>query len=427
MSFSLNAKKTRNSIVSKTSLNRQATKPAKFVMAHTSIRSKKEYVDTVRYKAYKSPHHSRSFDYGNSIKIKSQRTHYNNYSNKLRNNNNSTGSKLYSQFKLSRERLLRRRHSEFIPEKSVCRYNEKPKIALNRVKRESVMTYLNKKLKMNAKTVETMVYKGVELLNSNKVQEAIKVLSELITKYKFDKIKSVYILLAMAYNKNNQTDKAIEVLNEALKLYKNYIEAFIAKGNLLVDEKKWIEAKECFSAVIKIDKNIAASYLGLANCEYNLLRLKEADIAYSQAIHLGAIIPHEGNIKNNSLEKLNMARVKLKLKDLNAAQEIIEDILKDLPSNDCTIARVLLIKGRIMEKLNNSTEAAMNYERAANYGSIDISALAIYKLAKLHVREKDYYEAYFDIRRVRSTNRKIKIFHTLIDGVLFNCITRLSP
>jgi tetratricopeptide (TPR) repeat protein len=265
------------------------------------------------------------------------------------------------------------------------------------------------------------------LLNSNKVQKAIKVLSEVITKYKSDKTKSVYILLAMAYNKNKQSDRAIEVLNESLRLYKNYIDAFIAKGNLFVDEKKWIEARECFSAVIRIDKSVAAGYLGLANCEYNLLHLNEADAAYTQAIHLGSVIPHEGNDISNKLERLNMARLKLKLKDLNAAQEIIEDIFKDLPSNDCAIARALLIKGRIMEKQKNCTEAAMNYEQAANYGSIDISALALYKLAKLRIREKDYYEAYFDIKRVQSTNKKIKSFYTLIDGVLFYYRVRLYP
>eukprot|EP00826_Nyctotherus_ovalis_P032529 TRINITY_DN26212_c0_g1_i1.p1 TRINITY_DN26212_c0_g1~~TRINITY_DN26212_c0_g1_i1.p1 ORF type:complete len:337 (-),score=59.71 TRINITY_DN26212_c0_g1_i1:371-1381(-) len=313
-----------------------------------------------------------------------------------------------------------RRHSAFATNTNFEQHN-KPKPAFSKIKHDRAIVILDKKLKFNTRQIEAMMYKGVELLNANKTEEAIKVLKELTSKYRCEKSKSAFILLAVAYSKNKQQEKAVEVLDEVLKYCKSYAEALIVKGNLLIDEKKWIEAKECFHAAIRGSKKVATAYLGLANCEYNLSKLKEADTAYMQAIHLGAAIPHERNISSNRVERLNMARVKLKLGNEAAAQEIIEDIFNDLPNNDLTIARALLIKGRIMEKLNNLTDAAMNYEQAANYGCTEISTAALYKLAKLRVREKDYYEAYFNVRRIQvsKAGKKVKTLYNLVDGVFF--------
>lgn len=116
-----------------------------------------------------------------------------------------------------------------------------------------------------------------------------------------------------------------------------------------------------------------------------------------------------------------MARIKLKLGDLNNAYKIIEDVIKNLNEPNEDNARAILIKGRIMEKMKNNTEAAMNYEQAAKYGSLEVSRNALFKLAKLRIHEKDFYEAFFDIKRIKQNEvtQKIGIFQLLIDGVSF--------
>jgi len=113
-----------------------------------------------------------------------------------------------------------------------------------------------------------------------------------------------------------------------------------------------------------------------------------------------------------------MLRVKVKLKEYSNLIQNIEQLLQEHNENEKIKAELLLIKARVMEKLKNYNEAAINYEQAAKYGSPEINSLALFKLAKFRIRQKDFYEALFDIKRIPSpSNKKIKIFTTLTDGV----------
>jgi tetratricopeptide (TPR) repeat protein len=113
-----------------------------------------------------------------------------------------------------------------------------------------------------------------------------------------------------------------------------------------------------------------------------------------------------------------MLKVKIKLKDYSNIVQSIEQLLQEYNENEQVKAELLLTKARVMEKFRNYNEAAINYEQAAKYGSPEIYSLALFKLAKFRARQKDFYEALFDIKRIQpSTNKKIKVFTTLIDGV----------
>ena len=75
------------------------------------------------------------------------------------------------------------------------------------------------------------------------------------------------------------------------------------------------------------------------------------------------------------------------------------------------------MKGRVLEKQKNTGEAALHYEQVARYGNGNFASEALFKLAKMRFREKDYYEAYFDSRRIAKDRGKINLYKTLIDGV----------
>jgi len=115
---------------------------------------------------------------------------------------------------------------------------------------------------------------------------------------------------------------------------------------------------------------------------------------------------------------LSVIRILIKLKDYKKAENEIKDLLLNEDSEDIS-AELSLLKARLMEKLNKPTEAAINYELASKYGSPKVSTLALFKLAKFRIRQQDYYEALFTIKRIASNslNDKMKVFKYFIDGV----------
>lgn len=113
-----------------------------------------------------------------------------------------------------------------------------------------------------------------------------------------------------------------------------------------------------------------------------------------------------------------MLRARIKLNNHSSAVQHIDSLLAR--GNEQVKAELLMLKARAMEKLRNFNEVAINYEQAAKHGSAEVSALALFKLAKFRIRQKDFYEALFDIKRIQDTsaNKKIKVFRSLIDGVM---------
>ena len=77
-----------------------------------------------------------------------------------------------------------------------------------------------------------------------------------------------------------------------------------------------------------------------------------------------------------------------------------------------------IIKGRRVEKKCQIGDAELNYEQAAKSDDGTFVGKALFKLTKMRLREKDYYEAYFDMRRIRELTPKIELYKVLIDGIV---------
>jgi hypothetical protein len=79
-----------------------------------------------------------------------------------------------------------------------------------------------------------------------------------------------------------------------------------------------------------------------------------------------------------------------------------------------------LLKGRVEEKQGQLGDAALHYEQVAKYGDAEQASAGLFKLSKMRMRQKDFYEAFFDIRRAfqySCCTEPMKSYRTLIEGV----------
>lgn len=98
----------------------------------------------------------------------------------------------------------------------------------------------------------------------------------------------------------------------------------------------------------------------------------------------------------------------------------IHEIANKNSENINLIASLLILEAQLLEKQENYSDAAIIFEQAINKnpGSIQ-SNEALFKLAKLRLRESDFYEAWFDIKRINKVTSKMSIFRIFIEAVFF--------
>ena len=145
--------------------------------------------------------------------------------------------------------------------------------------------------KLDSENIDIVLYKSIALLNSDRASEAIGGFLQVIDKDKSERSKSAYLLLAIAYKKTNQPNLAIEILDKVIRIYKKYLKAFMLKGKLLIEQKKWVEAKKCFEEVGKINSNAEGYLLGIFDCEYHINNFKETISIYEKLIESNTNIP----------------------------------------------------------------------------------------------------------------------------------------
>jgi len=78
-------------------------------------------------------------------------------------------------------------------------------------------------------------------LDCEDAEKAIKDLEELM-KICPDYRKTMYIVLSIAYRRINDYLSAIRTLTKAINKYPQYLEAYIARGQILNFQKKWEKA-----------------------------------------------------------------------------------------------------------------------------------------------------------------------------------------
>ena len=273
---------------------------------------------------------------------------------------------------------------------------------------ENAILHFDEAYKMYPKNVEALLYKGLALVELEKINEAIKVF-DTVMGLKLPLNRSCYLLLATSYKKLNKIDAAINILSLALKVDKDFLSAFLYRASLYITSHKWVEAKNDLMTVLKnYPKNIKA-LLGTAECEENMNNFNNALEAYNKAIEIKTDLPYIVYEKK--------AKIEIKLKDYNNALKSINIALK-IDKNRMSLC---LLKGVILEKKMQLGEAALHYEQVAKDSDFQLAGKALFKLAKMKLREKDYYEAHFNIKRAAEKNptvHKVNAYKTFIDGIV---------
>jgi len=74
--------------------------------------------------------------------------------------------------------------------------------------------------------------------------------------------KTMFIVLSIAYRRVNDYISAIRALSKAIQKYPQYMEAFIARGQIYIFQKKWDKALQDFKMVLKYSPKNGMGYLG---------------------------------------------------------------------------------------------------------------------------------------------------------------------
>ena len=81
------------------------------------------------------------------------------------------------------------------------------------------------------------------------------------------------MLLSIAYKRLNNLDKSIEVLSECVNVFPSYADAFLARAQAHVIQRKHEQALADFTAHARLVPQKALSFLGMGDCQKQLDRL----------------------------------------------------------------------------------------------------------------------------------------------------------
>lgn len=118
-----------------------------------------------------------------------------------------------------------------------------------------------KSCSLNKLNFDALFYKGVAALDNGQPEKAITDLNELIEVCP-DYRKTVFIVLSIAYRRVNDYTGALRTLSKAVFKYPRYIEAYIARGQIFIFQKKWDKALSDFRVVISVAPENGLGYLG---------------------------------------------------------------------------------------------------------------------------------------------------------------------
>ena len=138
---------------------------------------------------------------------------------------------------------------------------ESGKVFLAEQKYSEAIKMFTKSLNMNKTNFDALFYRAVSNLDSGQPAKAITDLSDLVEKCP-DYRKTMFIVLSIAYRRINDYQGALRTLSKALLRYPRYIEAYIARGQIYIFQKKWEKALSDFRSVIQLQQHNGLGYLG---------------------------------------------------------------------------------------------------------------------------------------------------------------------
>ena len=88
------------------------------------------------------------------------------------------------------------------------------------------------------------------------------------------------------YSNINQKAKALESFNKAIQFDYSFLDAYMDKGQVLYDEKKYAEATNVFQLALKVSAAYADAYYWLGKCQEAVGKKEDARLNYQRAYGL---------------------------------------------------------------------------------------------------------------------------------------------
>jgi len=142
-----------------------------------------------------------------------------------------------------------------------------------------------KSLVANQTNYDALFYRAVTNLDQELPDKAIVDLEELM-KICSDYRKTMFIVISIAYRRVNDYLSAIRALSKAITKYPAYLEAYIARGQIYIFQKKWDKALSDFKTVLRYSPLNGMGYLGQGDSFKGLNQIEEAIKSYSRVIEV---------------------------------------------------------------------------------------------------------------------------------------------
>lgn len=128
---------------------------------------------------------------------------------------------------------------------------EQGKLFLSDKKYKEAVKAFSKCLQLNTSNFDALFYRGVTFLDQGTPEKAVQDLTELV-KVCPDYRKTMFIVLSIAYRRLNDYTGALRALSKAIVKYPKYLEAYIARGQIYIFQKKWDKALADFRVVLQL-------------------------------------------------------------------------------------------------------------------------------------------------------------------------------
>lgn len=136
----------------------------------------------------------------------------------------------------------------------------------------------------------------------------------------------------------------------------------------------------------------------------------------------GAVWSYTQAIEVNPESESAIQRRAMLFYSLNKLETSLQDFSTLLALNDSN-SRAHFFKGKILHKLGSIHDATLHFEQVIKYDNnqSELTGNALFEIAKIRVKEKDFYEASFNLQRAQGLKfeaKGMKVYKMFSDSVI---------
>jgi tetratricopeptide (TPR) repeat protein len=133
---------------------------------------------------------------------------------------------------------------------------------------------------------EDLCYNLAFKLAQSKSPKVLTLCDSLLKHDTIEKKAEPWYFKGMYYSNINDKTKALEYFNKAIQSDYAFLDAYMDKGQILYDQKKYAEATGVFQLALKVSATFADAYYWLGKCQEAMGKKEDARLNYERAYGL---------------------------------------------------------------------------------------------------------------------------------------------